>query len=130
MRSAEGVGDIDITVGSELFRKDLLLFRSAALALLLFVEADVFQNQDFSGLQAVNERFHLIADHIGGERYLGVDQLGQTVSGGLEGELHVLFAFRASAVAHQHERTAVFEHIVDGRQVRPRCGYRRPPRRL
>ena len=102
-----GLGGLNLLVGHVVGLLDL--------GGLFLVEAGVLKHQHFAGLEGGGLVGGLEA--VGREGHGLVQALGEILGDGLERELGlVALALRTAQVAHQHQRAAVVEHVLDGGQ--------------
>ena len=86
------------------------------LAFFFLIETGVFDHHDFAGLERLGLGDGFRADAVGAELNRLAEQFFQFGGNRLQAKFgFVAFAFRAAEVAHQYERTALSEHIVDSR---------------
>ena len=131
MRRAECVVAVDVTVRSEFLREFKLLFFHRGflrlvllvghvvlfldLALLLGVEAGVFEHDHVAGLHRGDFLVGIRAVRRKHDRL--AEQLRQIFRDRLQAEISLVSLFRRTAeVAHQHEAAAVVEHVFDRRE--------------
>src|SRR5579871_390656 len=92
VRSAEGIVDEDIA------ERGKLAGEVRVVALLLWMEAQVLQQQDLSGLQHARLFLDLRPDAIRRHRHGSAEQFGQAISDGSQAELLDYLAVRSSQV--------------------------------
>ena len=104
---AEGIVDVDVAVLGELAREELVA------ALLFRMEAEVFQQRDFTGLQGLGDVqrgvFHAVGGKLDGPTKQRLEP-GQDV---LQAEF-LIAAFGAAEVGHEYGRTALLQDVLDG----------------
>ena len=93
--------------------------KSAGLALLLGVEAEVLEQESLAGLEGRNFGLGLLA--VGGELHGNAEALGHMVHDMPEGEL-VLNLLGASEVRHDDERSAACKNLLEGGDGRTDAG--------
>ena len=125
--SAEGIHHIVVgircqSLGELLLTRLHFLFRSFesgiglvdahGLTLFFGIEAEVFEQKHFAGLQGCGG--FLCFGAVGGERHGGVERSGYGFFDLTERELGVHLAFGLTHVAHDDKRAAVGKHLLKG----------------
>ncbi len=127
MCGAEGIVHIYVGIRSQSLRKFFLTFfhfllggfvggvffvNAYGLAFFFGIEAEVFEQEHLAGLEG--------GSHVGGgsavgsELHVGAESLGYGFLNLAERHFGVHFAFGLAHVAHDNERTAVFEDFLKG----------------
>ncbi len=110
MRRPKGIVHVDVCQSRHLLGQlQIVLF-------LALVEASVLQHHDFARLQLFCQCFHFGADGVGRHLDGNPQMRRQNVRGSAQAELWVGTAFRSSQMAHQKQRGALVQHILDSRQ--------------
>jgi len=119
----EGVVHIDVGHGRQLPGKvvfgltQLRVFLGGLVLDSLFpVEAEVLQQHAATRLEGIGLGFRVRSDAVGGEDHLLAEQLGQPFGHRFQREPRFRLAFWTAQVAHQDQRAAVVENMLDGRQ--------------
>ena len=108
VRRAEGVVDVDVAVAGQRRRE------AGVVGLLLVVEAEVLQEQQLTGLEAVDGIHGPDADGVTGGRHGPLEELGEVLGHGAQAQRVADLALRPSEVAHEHDGGAVLEQVGDG----------------
>ena len=113
--SGEGLGELLLTRLHFLFGRfesGIGLVDANGLTFFFGIEAEVFEQKHFAGLQGCG--CFLCFGAVGGERHGGVERSGYGFFDLTERELGVHLAFGLTHVAHDDKRTAVGKHLLEG----------------
>src|SRR5208337_4413293 len=111
MGGAEAVVHVDLLVARELMRE------VAIVGFLFLVEAQIFEQQRFAGLERVDHFAGVIADAVGRELYFLPEHVGQILGDGLEAEFRGALLGTPEMRA-EHGRAAVLEDVANSVEAR------------
>ena len=86
------------------------------LAFFFDVEAEVFEEDDFTRLDSGAGGFDFRTHAVGEELHRLLDEFFELLGDRSERVLHVLFAIRASQVGGEHDGCTLVESVLDGRE--------------
>jgi hypothetical protein len=120
-RRVGAVGGAERVVHPDVGDRGELLRERLVVLLLLRVEAEVLEEQDLTVLEVLHELLHPVADAVVGEDDVLLQQLGQALRRGLEGELLPILGLplRAPQVRGQDHLRLVVDGVADRRERSP-----------
>ena len=87
-----------------------------ALAFFFDVEAEVFEEDDFTRLDSGAGSFDFRTHAVGEELHRLLDEFFELLCNRSERVLHVLFAIRTAEVGSEHDGCTLVESVLDGRE--------------
>ena len=114
--SMTAMGYTESIVNSNVSKASQLLSKFGVIFLFSFVITEVFEQQNFAGLEVSSSFFCFGAYAVSSPFYIFAEEFGEMLYEVLRGELRLTSFGRTANMAGQDYSCAVIEQVVDGRQ--------------